>query len=76
MTNNSFTMTAHQYVKFTSSPFVMQMYVDKMFIESAQTQPNGEVKVTPGEGIDLEFYSDIYIPFITWYNTEQSKLTS
>ena len=28
MTNNSFTMTAHQYVKFTSSPFVMQMYVD------------------------------------------------
>ena len=47
-----------------------------MFIESAQTQPNGEVKVTPGEGIDLDFYSDIYIPFITWYNTEQSKLTS
>lgn len=67
-------MTAHQYDKFTCSPFVMQMYVDKMFIESTKRQPNGDIKVTPGQGIDLDFYSDIYIPFLKCYNESQLKL--
>jgi len=50
------------------------MYEDKMAIESVQRQNNGDYKVTPSEGIDLNFYSDIYIPFMMWYNAEQSKL--
>ena len=49
------------------------MYEDKMAIESVKRQDNGDYKVTPSEGIDLNFYSDIYIPFLTWYNIDKLK---
>jgi hypothetical protein len=63
-----YTMTENQYNSFSSSKFIKMMYEDKMAIESVQRQENGDYKVTPSEGIDLNFYSDIYIPFMMWYN--------
>ena len=59
-----YTMTENQYNSFSSSKFIKMMYEDKMAIESVQRQDNGDYKVTPSEGIDLNFYSDIYIPFM------------
>ena len=69
-----YTMTENQYNSFSSSKFIKMMYEDKMAIESVKRQDNGDYKVTPSEGIDLNFYSDIYIPFMMWYNAEQLKL--
>ena len=68
-----YTMTENQYNSFSSSKFIKMMYEDKMAIESVQRQENGDYKVTPSEGIDLNFYSDIYIPFLTWYNIDKLK---
>jgi hypothetical protein len=68
-----YTMTENQYNSFSSSKFIKMMYEDKMAIESVQRQDNGDYKVTPSEGIDLNFYSDIYIPFLTWYNIDKLK---
>ena len=69
-----YTMTENQYNSFSSSKYIKMMYEDKMAIESVQRQNNGDYKVTPSEGIDLNFYSDIYIPFMMWYNAELLKL--
>ena len=34
---------------------------------------NADFEVVAGEGIELNFYSDVYIPFMMWYNAEQLK---
>ena len=68
-----YTMTENQYNSFSSSKFIKMMDEDKMAIESVKRQDNGDYKVTPSEGIDLNFYSDIYIPFLTWYNIDKLK---
>ena len=64
-------MTEHQYNSFTASKFITMMYKDKMLIESGKH--NGDFEIVHGEGIDLDFYSDVYIPFMMWYNAEQLK---
>ena len=69
----AYTMTEHQYDSFASSKFIKMMYQDKMLIESVKRKPNGDFEIIPGEGIELNFYSDIYIPFMMWYNAEQLK---
>ena len=69
----TYTMTEHQYNSFTSSKFITMMYKDKMLIESVKRKTNGDFEVVPGEGIELNFYSDVYIPFMMWYNAEQLK---
>tara|TARA_R100000656_G_scaffold76076_1_gene56229 strand:+ start:172 stop:414 length:243 start_codon:yes stop_codon:yes gene_type:complete len=58
-----FSFTPDQYEKFVSSKYIGEMYKDKMVWTVVRTT-KAAVTIQVGVGIDLDFFNDIYRPFI------------
>ena len=63
--------TKEQYERFKKSKYASMMYKDKMTMEVVLHRGN-DIFIRPGEGIDLDFQTDIFRPFINGDNTNEN----
>tara|TARA_R110002020_G_scaffold348301_1_gene561921 strand:- start:10418 stop:10666 length:249 start_codon:yes stop_codon:yes gene_type:complete len=69
MSDNTFVFTKEEYNAFLSSKYYGMLYKDKCTLTvSPETRREEYVNVEVGQGIDLDFLSDVYTPFLVEYH--------